>query len=61
MDPPSKPSKVNLWAQIVTQRTAKTSTDEVTQAGNNEEEATNTENINTIHIHKHRGEQARQG
>ena len=47
--PPSTPSKVNSWAQIVTQGTAKTSTDEVTQAVNNEEDATNTENINTIH------------
>jgi hypothetical protein len=52
--PPSMPSNVNSWAQIVTQGMAKTSTDEVTQAGNNED-AMNTENINTIPTSTHTG------
>ena len=58
MDPPPTATKVNSWAQIVTQRTAKTSTDEVTQAENEEEDATNTENVNAIHTPTHRREQA---
>jgi len=51
----STPSNVNSWVQKVTQGTAKPRTDEMTQAGNNED-ATNTENINTIHTRAHRGE-----
>jgi len=58
MDPPPTASKVNSGAQIVTQVTAKTSTDEVKQAENDEEDATNIENINTIHTPTHRREQA---
>jgi len=49
-------SKVNSWAQIVTQGTAKTSTDEVMQAENDEEDTTNTEN-NTIHTEGNRHRQ----
>jgi hypothetical protein len=56
--PPPTASKVNSWAQIITRGTAKTSTDEVTQVKNDEEDATNTENINTIHTPTHRREQA---